>query len=170
MKARWHNVIILITVIFLAGNVVAGEQKPFNRKEALVFAEQTPEAAALYALEGGKYVNCIGKSVMRPCETDWVTCIDDAWVVKFQIGEECGVSHDGRVDLVLLIDAVERKVISRYPEKEYYFDPGYCQLHDDCLMLADKRCYNFVYGQILSRERIKGHCECRKGACRESND
>lgn len=153
---------------FLAAFAAQGAdgRRPLTRKEALVFAEQTAEAKALYALNDGHYVNCIEKSVLRPCETDWVTCIDEAWVVKFTLGKACGLEHDGRLDLVLLVDAQEARIISRYPESEYYLQAGFCQMDDDCMMLSGGKCVNFIYGQLDKDGRIQGHCGCREGMCR----
>lgn len=158
-----------VSFIFLTAFAAQGAdgQRPLTRKEALVLAEQTAEAKALYGLNDGRYVNCIEKSVVRPCETDWVTCIDEAWVVKFTLGKVCGIEHDGRLDLVLLVDAREARVISRYPESEYYLQAGFCQMDDDCMMLSGGKCVNFIYGQLDKNNRIKGQCRCREGMCRQ---
>lgn len=126
--------------------------KLIRRKEAMLIAERLPVAAAFYALNEGRYVNCIEKSVTKSCDSDWVTCIDDAWVVKFSLGEWCKVEHDERLAVTVVVDATDGSVISRYPEVEYFNDPYFCRDTPDCLCSSTEkgvsRCLNFVHGQI----------------------
>lgn len=145
------------------------EPSMLTRKDALIRAEITEEVRELYSLYNGRLVNCIEKSVLKSCDSDWVTCIDDAWVVQFIVGEQCPVVHDGRLSVTFVIDAVTGKIISRFPEKEYFQDPHYCLDNHDCLWISPEngqKCQNFIYGQISQTEvSLDDLCVCLKNQC-----
>lgn len=138
-----------------------------SRKEALVVAEGTKEAELLYKLYNGRLKNCIDKEVVKPCESNWVTCIDNAWVVQFTLSDICQIEHDGRLGLTILIDAVTGKVISRYPEAEYFKSEDYCLDDSDCscdlTAPVQPTCNNFIFSQV------KGKADLQCGVCRCSN-
>lgn len=121
---------LILVGIFLGlmgrSELAVAEISLLSRKEALIVAEGTKEAESLYKLYNGRLKNCIDKEVVKPCESDWVTCIDNAWVVQFTLSDICQIEHDGRLGLTILIDAVTGKVISRYPEAEYFKSEDYC--------------------------------------------
>lgn len=171
MSIKFQNLlkIVFIFIVLISAFGSASAQKELlRRKEALLIAEQTPEGQAFYELNGGKYVNCIEKSVMKPCETNWVTCIDDAWVVKLQYGEVCGFKHDERMDLMIVVDAKDGRIISKYPEAMYFTTPQHCQNSNDCLSVSEgdnEQCLNFVYGQLIENHQSTANCQCVSNKC-----
>ncbi len=150
-------ILFWVAVIWLG--LVSDRNKPISQKQALTIAEKTEAVKSFYALQEGGYVQCMTKQVVRPCDTDWVTCIDEAWVVKYEINPRC-IDHDGRLSVTLLIDAVSREIKSVFPEAEYFQDPQYCLASYDCLS-GKNDSLNFIYGQI---KRLKG----RKGICKNN--
>ena len=148
------------------------QKETLMKKDAVLVAEKTKEAEAFYNLQGGHFRNCIEKEVLRPCDSDWVTCIDHAWVVRFQLGKTCGIEHDGRLSLTFLIDAVTGQIISKFPEADYFQKETHCLIDADCLCVGstDKAetasCLNFVYGQLsLSPSQGCGECRCQNNIC-----
>ena len=142
-----------------------------TRAEALRIAEQSPEVRALYALNHGRLQDCLIASVMKPCESDWVSCVEDAWVVRFEVGGSCGIQHDGRLGVFLLIDEVTGRIRSRYPEASYFEKKNYCQDNADCLSLflreGGAEAVNFIYAPLERREvQFKGEGVCEDNACR----
>jgi hypothetical protein len=141
-----------------------------DRDSILPVALETPEARALYRLRDGVYESCIVPGVTRPCDSDWVTCIDDAWVVRFEWAEACGAGDDGRRNLVLLMDAADGRVISRYPEAPYFQQQDYCQADRDCEGVVRDRggegCYNFVHAGLDEARDPGVLCVCRDSRCR----
>jgi len=147
----------------------ASGKKLLTKQQAMVIAEKTSEVEGLYGLQNGKFAGCIEKKVLKPCESDWVSCIDEAWVVQFVVGEKCSVKHDGRLGLNLLVDAVSSSIISRFPEKEYFENEKYCQEDYDCLLIEEKglkESRNFVYGQIDEKKGVAcDSCQCKENLC-----
>ena len=150
----------LILILLCSSYVWAEEAEDvklkLSRKEALMIAEKLEVVQALYGLRGGDLVNCIEKSVVKPCDSEWVTCVEDAWVVKFTVGSQCPIKHDGRLNIVVLIDGNTGEVRSQYPEADYFKDKSFCRDKADCIQVnakdsndqpLDKQCYNFVYAQ-----------------------
>ncbi|MDP2652527.1 MAG: hypothetical protein Q8Q08_00675 [Candidatus Omnitrophota bacterium] len=151
-------------------NARAGEPTALTRETARETAEATAEAHALYGLRGGSLKQCIEVKVLRPCETDWVTCIDHAWVVQFAVGEACGILHDGRLGLHLLINEADGRIISRYPEVEYFQGPEYCMADHDCVLVegaaGSGSCKNFIHGPLADGSAVpSSRCLCRQNIC-----
>ncbi len=171
-------------------------KKPtISRQQALVIAEQLEVVRSLYELREGMLSNCIEKEVVKPCESGWVTCIEDAWVVKFIVGKTCSIEHDGRLNVTILIDGHKGEVISQYPEVDYFKDKYFCRDQVDCIrtdrkdknnQVMGQPCYNFIYAQSqssmiqendvskvdISSEAITAqlkerskHCVCQKQLC-----
>jgi hypothetical protein len=156
------SLIIVLAVILRTASNKHGTMLP---QHALITAEQTPEVQALYQLQEGRFANCIEKKVLRPCDSQWVTCIENAWVVEFHVGETCGVKHDGRLNIHILVDSVDGKVISRFPEAPYFQNPQYCHEPYDCFC-SDADCVNFIYGQITPGEFVPcADCLCQQNIC-----
>jgi hypothetical protein len=157
MKVYWLKSVVGAGLIFSLGMASADQEaaspeRLLSRKEVRLLAEKTEEARALYQLNNGRYFKCIEVSVEEPCESDWVTCIEDAYVVKFRLGEPCGLKHDGRVGLTFLIDRRTAQIISKYPEADYFNNARHCLNNDDCVLRHDQEngigeCLNFIHGQ-----------------------
>lgn len=166
---------ILVMSIFCSSDALS-EQKLLTRKQAAIVAEQTPEVQALYELNNGRFRNCIVKETLKPCDSNWVTCVEDAWVVKFWPGEICSLKADGRLSVTILVDAVTGNIISRYPEVDYFESSLYCLESYDCMESnkSDEReqhCVNFIYGQIQLDENgeqmydSSESCKCENHQC-----
>lgn len=176
MKAHWLKgvcwFVIVAAAAAYAGPVRAQNTsvKTLTRKEALIVAESTEEAALLYTMYNGRLKNCIEKEVVKPCESDWVSCIENAWVVQFTIGDVCYVEQDGRLGLTILIDALTGRVLSRYPEAGYFRDPRYCMDDSDCLCGQandqGRQCYNFISAQVEGVADFQcRECRCVNSEC-----
>lgn len=171
MKAHWHKVLLLalVTLVITGGVVYAqGMVKTLTRKEALIVAESTDEAALLYTMYEGRLENCIEKEVVKPCESDWVTCIENAWVVQFTVGDVCRIEQDGRLGLTILIDALTGRILSKYPEADYFRKSQFCLDDSDCICGKETEegiaCHNFISAQV---EGVADF-QCRQCACIEN--
>jgi hypothetical protein len=139
--------------------------RTITQQRALEIVEKTPEIQALYKLQGGRFSRCVEKKVLRPCDSQWVTCIEDAWVVEFNIGEACQVHHDGRLNIHILVDSKDGRIISRFPEAPYFQKKDYCHEAYDCFC-SNQTCVNFVYGQIDSKRfEPCQNCSCQDNMC-----
>ncbi len=178
MKARLLNKYqYLIIILVFVGLAVCGlsdsdaQPQLLTRKEALLIAESSLEAELFYKLNDGRLQNCVNKEVIKPCESDWVTCVEDAWVVQFTVGDICPIIHDGRLGITFLIDAITGRIISRFPEAEYLAEPGYCLEDYDCVSVVEgeteaESCQNFIFGQLsLPVEGAGISCKCVQNAC-----
>ena len=139
----------------------ADMKKPMSKNAAYKLVYNTELVQSLFALENGRYRDCITSEVVRPCDTEWVTCIDEAWVVNFELSQSC-VVHDGRLNVTVLVDAHNRVIKSRFPEKYYYQDPKYCIEDYECYS-GEGHAINFIYGQI-SKFKNKG-AVCKNNEC-----
>lgn len=182
MKVPWPKkfLILGIIVIWMAALVIldvpicSAQTQLLTRKEALIIAESSREVELFYKLNNGRLKNCIHKEVIKPCESDWVTCIEDAWVVQFTVGDICPVVHDGRLGITFLIDAITGRIVSRFPEVEYFETAGYCLEDFDCLDgpangSEGAICQNFIFGQLKSDRGDAGlSCICQNNKCIEN--
>lgn len=172
MKVHWHrtSISILMITLFLT-DILYGQPSLLTRKQASIVAESTDEVKQLYDLRGGRFVNCIEKKVERPCESDWVTCVDDAWVVRFVVGNQCLIEHDGRLSVTILVDAKTKEIISRFPEVEYFLEDKYCHENYDCLYIDAENslgsmCLNFIHGYLENKAAKKSEqCWCQNNKC-----
>ena len=164
----------MISGIFFFLLVVPGcaepQPKVMSAEEAAAKARAVSEVQALYTMNDDQFAGCIDVKTEKSCDSDWVTCREDAWVVKFIVGERCPVKHDGRLGVVLLIDGKTREVISKFPEIEYFQDEGFCRDDLDCLCEGEAQgtqCRNFIQAQakagtappVFQKGRcLKDHC------------
>ena len=125
MKYRKFSFAVLILLIAVSG-CAKPQTKMMNAQEAEEKARTVSEVQALYELNNGVLAQCIDVATEKSCDSDWVTCREDAWVVKFIVGDRCPVSQDGRLGVVLLLDGKTGEVVSRFPEIEYFQDEKFC--------------------------------------------
>lgn len=139
-----------------------------SRAEALSISAATPEVRALEALFAADDT-CIQRDVLRPCDTDWVTCVDDAWVVVYDVAAACLRRDDDRMALRFLVDSRSGAIRSRYPEIDYFRDPEFCQTSEDCLPGgAPEECLNFVSALTQpgpAGGTSAGSCVCERQRC-----
>ncbi len=169
---KYLSILCLIVCQTLVASSAQSEEvkKLLTMRQALTIAEMTPEVEGLYSLGGGFLFNCIEKEVLRPCETDWVSCVDNAWVARFTVGSRCPVKHDGRLNIYIVIDDRSGNIISRFPEAQYFKDPAYCLENYECLFInnpqsRESACYNFIYGQISGNVQPNSACICQNNRC-----
>ncbi|MBP9854753.1 MAG: hypothetical protein KBD53_07795 [Candidatus Omnitrophica bacterium] len=159
----WFCLVFLV----LSNNAFAVE---LTRKQALIIAESTKEAELLYKLYDGRLENCIDKEVVKPCDSGWVTCIESAWVVQFTLSDICNIKHDGRLGLTILIDSITGRIISRYPEAQYFESETYCMDNSDCVCEPvdphNPVCGNFIFAQVKGdADLMCTMCECSANRC-----
>lgn len=157
--------------------VITGCSRPapvqlLSQEEILSIAESVPEVKAFRELDE-RVTPCIERIVKPSCESDYVTCRDNAWVVQYQISSDCAIVSDGRLSVNLLIDGVTGEVVSRFPEIEYFQDRMFCREDYDCLRSVPQHgavhCLNFIY-EPLARDPLvslpEEECLCRDQVCR----
>jgi hypothetical protein len=150
--------------ILLVASANGRADEALRAEEALKIAQQSKEAAAFSDIFSGKYSRCISSEVMRSCDSEWVTCLEGGWVVAFSFDPVCGIAHDGRLSLTLVINA-EGDIISRFPEEEYFRDARYCLQDYECL-LGQEECLNFVFAPFDEKgSGEEGACQCRTNSC-----
>jgi len=144
-----------------------------GKEETLRLARQTAEAQAFFNLAEKRGKGCLDARVMRPCDTDWVTCIDDAWVVRFSVSETCLSSSNEQLSLTLLINSKTGDILSRYPELPYFEDPSYCLIDADCRLGAGPaqftECKNFIHALLENPDSPNdAECVCLESRCMKS--
>jgi hypothetical protein len=168
MKKYWWVVFPIIFTLSAAGYYYVRKTKAISSQQAMEIALKSEEVQAFMAADHGRFASCAERRVVRPCDSDWVTCIDDAWVVEFFVGKSCGVEHDGRLNLHLVVDW-KGNIVSRFPEKGYYQNPQYCIQDLECMSVfrpMGNVCKNFVYGQIDgAKPQSEGPCQCVNQTC-----
>ncbi|MGE0268811.1 MAG: hypothetical protein AB7S78_10215 [Candidatus Omnitrophota bacterium] len=175
LKFRRQRPIGAFLLLLMLTKIVYADVSLLTRKQALIIAESTKEVELLYKLHKGRLENCIDKEVVKPCESGWVTCIDNAWVVQFTISDICQIEHDGRLGLTILIDAVTGRIISRYPEAEYFEQESYCLDDSDCAcdqsVPEQMICSNFIFSQVKGNADLSCElCRCSKNKCVLNNE
>lgn len=169
MKFLKKLFVLSVLSLFLCGN--AGKSPLLlSPEKALRIAAGTPEARALAAYRNGALSDCLSVKVMRSCDSQWVTCRDNAWVVEYLPSGHCPVKGDGRLGMYFVVDGTTGQIISRYPELEYFSDPRFCRDDADCLAVKDKeslQCLNFIAGPFYQPSPGPGgqSCRCFKGRC-----
>lgn len=157
------TVFISLWVLIVAYGLWVDQHKPISSKEAVRIVRALPVVQSFFnAADAYDLSECVVEKVMRPCDTQWVTCIEEAWVVEFSIDTQC-ILHDGRLAVTVVVDALDRRVVSRFPEQDYFVKPEYCLEDYDCLCDKEKS-LNFIFGQLQNFD-LERACECRKNRC-----
>lgn len=108
--------------------------------------------------------DCIESRVVRPCDSEWVGCVDEAWVFEADFLKSC-VNHDERLHLFVVVDSESGEIISNYPEPGYYRSRHYCVEDYECSCISglEGSCANFI---AYSTKLIKDNLE--EGQCQEN--
>jgi hypothetical protein len=162
-----------------------------SAQQALTIAQNQKEVEALYLLGDGVLKDCLLSKVERSCDSDWVSCIDEAWVVSYRLRPDCPVKGDERLGITLLIDGKDGQVISHFPELAYFQQPQFCMEDYDCTALLPEataknasvspvffqekgECYNFIFAPLYrmnaAESRLESKdpfvaCVCRDQRC-----
>lgn len=138
-----------------------------SRQEALDVAQRSDavDAFTQLLLKAGQ-VDCMEKEVLRSCDTDWVSCVEDVWVVQFKTKPTCFPGHDERLGVVLLVDARDGHIRSVFPEADYFKSPEYCHDYYDCFIGKEQGCTNFVFNQLWGgNQKELSDCQCKANQC-----
>lgn len=170
----WIKMLLIGLYLALDAPPIFSQEDLMTKEEALLIAEGTEEVQGLYGLRhpqaGLLKKDCIEKKVLKTCETDWVTCIEDAWLVEFNVVESCVGGHDGRLTVKVLVDAKTKAIISRFPEAPYFRSAQYCLEDYDCFSVSDKKqqisCSNFIFAQVSGKDILaENNCACQDSKC-----
>lgn len=163
MKSYQLLSVILLFALMMAG---CGKKAPvmFPAQKALQIAAQTPEAKAIITYRNAALAACLEKKVVRSCDSEWVTCRDNAWVVQYLLTAQCPVKSDGRLGMNFVIDGLSGEIISHYPEVEYFADERFCRDDADCLG-GKTECLNFIAAPFAHVEETTSPCRCQGGQC-----
>jgi len=167
MKTLPFVVLVLFLALILSG-CEKKAQKIFSPEKALQIAAQTQEAQALINYRNRALSECLEKKVVRSCESEWVTCRDNAWVVQYVLTSQCPVKSDGRLGMNFVIDGFDGKVISHYPEREYFANDKFCYDNGDCIsgtVGENKECLNFIAAPFAHFTPASSTCLCQAGQC-----
>ena len=157
-----NKLFCLLGALLLPSAVYA---QTISQEQVLVLAKEIAVVKALYELNDGALKSCIEAKVLETCDSDWVTCIEDAWVVKFSVSEACITPKNEQLGVTLLMDNKTGKVISHYPEIEYFKNAQFCRDDHDCLAAADE-CTNFIYALAQDPgSKQEPNCFCQNSSC-----
>jgi hypothetical protein len=161
---------------FLVLSVGSSTFADLSAEDALRVANQVKEVQAFLSfnhLNQALWEDCVEREVELSCESDWVTCIDNAWVVKYFLSAMCRGDYDERLGVTLVINSKTGDIISRFPEVEYFEDPWFCRNDDDCLAqqrAIDQRiiCQNFIYYRTSLSTSLEV-CVCQQDRCQRED-
>ncbi len=161
-----YLIFLCFVMLIISG---CGKKTPdiISEQKALRIAAKTPEVAALLSYQNAALVSCMNIKVMRSCDSQWVTCRDNAWVVQYALSVQCPVVSDGRLGMNFVIDGLTGKIISRYPEKDYFQNPIFCRDQGDCvggIKNNKQECLNFIAAPF-AHFQASASCLCQKGQC-----
>ncbi len=150
--------------------------KKITQQEALAMANKTQEVQAFYAMGPAPWQDCIEYKVTRSCDSPWVACLDDAWVIEYGVKESCqSIFGNQEMKLLLVLNAKTGRFISKFPEFPYIQDERFC-LEDKACRCTDvlnnregpagKGCINFFQGAFLANNASEcGRCQCIAQRC-----
>lgn len=165
MARRYINVIFVFLILILGYEKKAWSDNSTDK--ALRIAADTAEVKALLSYRQGVLASCLKVTIARSCDSEWVTCRDNAWVVQYLLSLQCPVQGDGRLGMNIVIDDVSGQIISHYPEIEYFEDVSFCRDDADCVGgKADNqnKCLNFVAAPFANFQTVSP-CQCQRGHC-----
>lgn len=167
---RLGKAFIFLIVLSLICSL-AESASEISKEQALALAKETEVALAFYNLKEGALKHCIKTEVLRPCDSNWVTCIEEAWVVKFRVSEECIKPENEQLGVTLLIDSKDGKTISKYPEIDYFKNQQFCRDNLDCRLngkdvQSATDCKNFIYALVEDPSASQSpECLCFNSQC-----
>lgn len=157
--------LIVFLISVLGCHKSAAENSSAQR--ALRIAANTAEVKALMAYRQAALASCLKITIARSCDSEWVTCRDNAWVVQYLLSAQCPVESDGRLGMNFVIDEESGQIISCYPEIEYFNDVSFCRDDADCIGGVgdgENKCVNFVAAPF-AHFQIAVPCQCQQGQC-----
>ncbi len=158
--------IFVLHILVMCGFPLLALAENIGKERALVLAEESEVVQAFFNLKNGAFKNCITAEVLRPCDSHWVTCVEEAWVVKFRVKEECIKPKNEQLGVTLLIDSQTGKFISEYPEVDYFQKPLFCRDNSDCRSIQSAECKNFIYALTENSSTNQNEeCLCRESRC-----
>lgn len=159
--------VFFIVLSVLAWGCYKSEADNSSAQKALRIAADTAEVKALMAYRQAALASCLQVTIARSCDSEWVTCRDDAWVVQYLLSTQCPVKSDGRLGMNFVIDENSGQIISHYPELEYFNDVSFCRDDVDCIggvVDGQNQCVNFVAAPF-AHFQITVPCQCQQGQC-----
>ncbi len=161
---KYRSLLLIVSVVLILSGCGKKEPQMFPPEKALQIALQTKEAQALLNYRNGALAGCLEKKVVKSCDSEWVTCRDNAWVVQFLLTLQCLVNGDGRLGMNFVIDGMSGDIISHYPEVEYFTDDRFCRDDGDCVG-SNKECLNFAAAPFAHLDMDPAPCRCQEAQC-----
>ncbi|MCC6758897.1 MAG: hypothetical protein IT395_04650 [Candidatus Omnitrophica bacterium] len=167
---KYRSLLLIVSVVLILSGCGKKELQMFPPEKALQIALQTKEAQALLNYRNGALAGCLEKKVVKSCDSEWVTCRDNAWVVQYLLTPQCPVpvagtgQGDGRLGMNFVIDGMTGDIISHYPEVEYFANDRFCRDDADCVG-DSKECLNFAAAPFSHSEGNPVSCRCREAQC-----
>lgn len=173
MKKYFKILLLLFCGLFVLSwalkTKTKNEAQSISPEQAQAIAEKAPETEALLTYHHGALASCLERKVTRTCESDYVSCRDNAWVVQYLVPETCGVKTDGRLGMYYLIDGPTGEIVSRYPELPYFQNEQFCRDDADCLggmVKGEVDCLNFIAAPFAGFDaKQPSPCFCKAGQC-----
>ncbi len=176
------NQSLILGLIVLSASGFMSEKVVIGKEEALAIARKTPEVEAFYQLLDGQLADCIRSRISDSCDSPLVTCLEDAWVIEYFLDDTCPArpatpaelqDPSSKMRLVLVLNGINGKFISKFPEKEYISDSDYCLEAQACIPRNEQGsgCINFFQAAVLgtSKEAAGGRCHCVNNRCVEGS-
>ena len=165
MIQKYIVLLSVLLILFLGCNQKG--LRPLSADKVLRIAANTAEVKALVTYHQAALASCLKVTIVRSCDSQWVTCRDNAWVVQYILSAQCPVKSDGRLGMNFVIDETSGKIISHYPEIEYFDDDSFCRDDDDCIggvVDGQNQCVNFVAAPFANFQTVSP-CQCQQGHC-----
>lgn len=161
---KFQGLLLMFSFVLLLSGCGKKEPQMFPAEKAMQIAFQTKEAQALLNYRNGALAGCLEKKVVKSCDSEWVTCRDNAWVVQYLLTPQCPVKGDGRLGMNFVIDGMSGEIISHYPEVEYFANDRFCRDDGDCVG-GSKECLNFAAAPFAPLGTDPASCRCQESQC-----
>lgn len=169
MKVRlrkFSSIIGLLCFLAVLGGCANSSDKA-SLARAMKSVKNSSEFHTLSVLLGQKKEECLELVHEKACDSDWVSCVEDAWVIHLKVKPSCVGYYEERLRVMMLVD-FDGKIISRYPGEDYLRDPLFCWNTDECLgpPSAPEACRNFIHAPFVwAAQALEPGCQCLKNRC-----